>query len=164
MHQTAILFAPLAFLLNDKPNWIIAGLAMMVFILVGTFLFRDASFYSNAYILQDYGAVGAGPRVAFNVVAAAVFGLFLRRWSAQYDDFRLYLIMAFAVVVITPFVPYYQVAVDRLEYYLVPFQLAVVARVPALLPHRYRMMIISLIYAGYAAALGIWMNYSDLVH
>jgi hypothetical protein len=124
------------------------------------FLFKDLNFYENAYILQDYGAAGAWPRAAFNVAAALLFWRLAAHWSSRYTDYRLFVILALVTIIITPFVFFAQVAVDRFEYYLIPFQIAVVSRVPEFLSPRLRMTYMTVIYTGYAAALAVWLNYS----
>jgi hypothetical protein len=162
LHQTAIVFGLLAIFIRGRIRLLPAVGAGLLVVLVALFLFKDPDFYRNAYIQQDLGgAAGAMPRAAFNVTAALLFWRYSKPWAEQYpEDHRLFGIMAIAVVIITPFVPFAQVAVDRLEYYLIPFQIAVVARVPEFLPQRMRLTFTTIVLAGYAAALAIWMNFS----
>lgn len=162
LHQTAIVFAVLAMFIHGRIR-MLPALAAGAFVLgVSLFLFKDADFYRNAYVLQDQGgAAGAVPRIAFNVLAAILFWRFRKQWAAQYpSDYRLFSILAIAVALVSPLVGFAQVAVDRLEYYLIPFQIAVISRVPEFLSQRLRTPFVTFSYAGYAAALAVWMNFS----
>lgn len=162
LHQTAIVFAVLAMFIHGRVR-LLPALAAGAFVLgVSLFLFKDADFYRNTYVLQDQGgAAGAVPRIAFNVLAAILFWRFRKEWAAQYpSDYRLFAILAVAVAVVSPFVGFAQVAVDRLEYYLIPFQIAVIARIPEFLSQRFRTPFVALSCAGYAGALAVWMTFS----
>jgi hypothetical protein len=160
MHQTAIVFLILSIFIGERIRVIPILSAVIVFLLISIFLFKDVDFYRDAYISQDYGAAGAAPRIAFNIIAAFLFWRLSRRWQTHYTDYRLFSILAFAIALVTPLLVFAQVAADRLEYYLIPFQVAVISRVPDLLPARLKVIYTTVVYSGYSAALAVWLNYS----
>jgi hypothetical protein len=164
-HQTAILLAPLAIFIPGALVWSNRAVRVLatgvIVMLVLVFGFRDFAFYGATYVQQDLGgAAGALPRVAFNVVGAVLFFLTRRRWQATYPDSRLFLVLAALTILLTPLTPFLQVAVDRVEYYLIPFQVAVMMRVPEFLAPRIRLAYLGIVFSVYAAALAVWLNYS----
>jgi len=160
-HQTAIVLIPLAALIEGRSRAVLIFSVTVLILLILAFAFKGFEFYNEAYIQHDLGgAAGAIPRIAFNVMAAGLFFAFRKRWAAFYPDSRLFLVSAIMVIAIAPFLPFTQVAVDRLEYYLIPFQIAVVSRIQEFLPQRIRVAFMSIVFTGYAAALAVWLNYS----
>ena len=160
-HQTAIFLVPLAAFVRGRIRpapTIAAGIVLALLFYYGI---KDVDFYTRTYIAQDLGgAAGALPRVAFNVVAAGLLFAFRKPWAELYPDYRLFSVLAVLTIVLTPFVLFAEVAVDRLEYYLVPFQIAVISRVPALLPQKWAIPFTVTAFAGYAGALAVWLNFS----
>jgi hypothetical protein len=161
IHQTAILFALLGGFILGRIRIGPSILAGLVLAFVALFLLRDTEIYGARYIQGDASAAGAWPRAAFNVIAVALFWLFSKPWAASYpQDHRLFGIFAVATVLVTPLIPFADVAVDRLEYYLIPFQIAVIGRAPEFMSPRMRSIFTPLVIAGYAGALAVWMNFS----
>jgi hypothetical protein len=159
-HQTALIFVPLITFVDGKVSVIPTILSAILLASILFFALRDVGFYNTTYVLQDLGAVGALPRIGFNVSAAIVFLLVRKHWQSAYPDFLLFYILAIITLVMSPFVFFAQVAVDRLEYYMIPFQIAVLSRAPQFLPRRLGAAFTALVFAGYGAALAVWLNYS----
>jgi hypothetical protein len=166
MHQTSIVFILMAIFINHRVQAIPAVASAILLVAIVAYIFKDLGYYST-YILPDvnsalYAALGAMPRIAFNILAVALFWRFSRLWSAHYPDHRLYSILAAVTLGISPFLFFAQVAIDRLEYYLIPFQIAVIGRAPEFLQPSARAPFMLCVYGGYAAALAVWLNYSPL--
>jgi hypothetical protein len=84
------------------------------------------------YVEQQYASEGAGIRVAMNLIPAALFLLFAKRFGLDPDEIKLwrnFALAAFAALVLLYLSPSSTV-VDRLALYLIPLQLIVFARLP----------------------------------
>ena len=167
-HQSAILFLPLGLFIGGAQGPVsryrIALATGLVLVLVLVFGLKDTSSYNSAYIQQSADvdpAAGALPRIAFNVLAATLFLVFRKRW-VNYPEFRLFWIFSIIVIALMPLEPFFQVAVDRIEYYLIPFQVAVVMRTAEFFGVRTRAAYLAAVFSGYGFALITWLSLSPI--
>lgn len=158
-HQTSAAFLPLAWFMRGRVTALPVIVAGGIFVLLGIFVLKDSvSYYTDSYIVVSPEANGALPRVAMNVAASGIFYYFRKQWAERYDDYTLFSILALIGVPMALAVFAAPVASDRMSMYLIPFQIAVFARLPELLRSRNeRQAAVAGVFGLYAATLGIWL-------
>ncbi|HEY5106831.1 MAG TPA: EpsG family protein [Caulobacteraceae bacterium] len=160
-HQTAIVFVPLAIMIRHSRTLIFPIIVPLAGVVLVIFLFRGVEFYRDTYILQDLGgAAGGFPRIALNLIALAVFAAFRNYWAKEYGEYRIFAILSIIILSVTPLFVFAQVAVDRLEYYFIPVQIAVISRTAGVLPPRIAVPFKLVMFAIYAAVMGAWFHFS----
>ena len=96
-----------------------------------------------------------------NGVAALAFLASRRRWEERFGDTRFWVWLALVALASVPLVNLASTAVDRMSLYLLPFQIIVAARIPALIKDStVRAAVALLVVLAYAAVLAVWLNYS----
>lgn len=124
-------------------------------------LFRErAGDYVEFYIEGDrYQSSGAVLRGAVTAVAAGAMLLFRRQWRARYEDFALWLPFALVSLANIPFAFVSSTASDRIGLYLIPFQILVFSRLPALAPNVVAGQQVKLmILVAYLAYFYVWLH------
>lgn len=160
-HSSAVALAPMAvFIRRGRASpWIIGG-AASAFLAV-SILSNALDHYLYSYVQREYEAEGALYRLPLHAAAAAVVFSFRRRWFARFDDGRLYVIFACAALLTFPFAFLLPVMADRMSMYLLPFQVAVAARVPDLVAPRFRALAIIGVVLAYGVSLYVWLTYAN---
>lgn len=162
-HRSVAAFLLFAFFFDGRLRlWplVIAGLAFFV---LGVFVLRDAvSYYQESYVDTDIVATGALPRIALSVLAAVIFLIYRKRWSAWFDDGALFTLSALTICVMTLGSFNALPATDRMMMYLLPVQVAIFARLPLFMrtPQSRRQVAVG-VFALYTAVLFVWLNFSD---
>lgn len=161
-HSSAVALAPMAvFIRRDAPMspLIIGGLASGFLIL--TVLFNVLDRYLYAYVESAYEGEGALYRLPLNAAAGLAVLALRKPWMARFNDIRLYALLGLASWVVLPFAFFLTVVGDRMSLYLLPFQVAVAARLPDLVSRRYRGLVLMGVVAAYALMLFVWLNYAN---
>jgi hypothetical protein len=160
-HSSAVALAPMAvFMRRGRVSpWFVGGAASAF--LAFSILSNALDHYLYSYVQREYAAEGALYRLPLHVAAAAAVFLFRKRWFARFDDGRLYVILACAAALTFPFAFFLPVMADRMSMYLLPFQVAVAARVPDLVAVRYRSITILGVVLAYGLSLYVWLNYAN---
>lgn len=155
----AVMYLPAWFIHGRLAIWplIIGGL---VFFGASLFLRDAATYYQTSYVGTDIQASGALPRAALNVLAASLFFVYRKQWMERYDDGPLYTIMAGVILLMAPAVLFAAAATDRMSMYLVPIQIGIYARLPNLVPPRFRVPVMMGIYLSFAVLLATWLFFS----
>ncbi len=167
-HSSAIVFMPLAYF---GFNWrtqrlasffAVVGLALAVYLGYRTLHDRFSSFYDNYIESKHYSSQGALIRSSMTALAAAMFLGHWRRWGRAWNDRRIWLAFALAALAMVPLTFTASTAADRIGLYLIPLQLVVFARLPALQRTRGQHDVwVMAILAGYAASLGVWLYFGQ---
>lgn len=159
-HKTAVIVFPLVALAHPR-NRLTNLLVVVAFsVLLYDFFLKDAmeGFVEN-YIKAEYSSQGAAIRVIMNLVPAMLLFLFRKRFSfldPQYLVWRNFSLAAVALAVLLVVLPS-STAVDRMALYVIPLQIAVLTRIPALIsPGAGRAVII----AYSTAVMFVWLNFA----
>jgi hypothetical protein len=136
------------------------GFAGIFFAVAFAYIARNPDYEVARYTELNPESSGALPRLVFTFAAAVTFLFVRRRWSALYDDGALYLMLSLGTLLMAPLVFVFPSAVDRLDQYLTPLQIAVFTRLTSFLSIRLKTLAPVGIYALYALAFAIWMNFS----
>jgi EpsG-like putative glucosyltransferase len=166
IHSSAIIFFLLVpFCLKLRPG--VQMLTAFILALPGLYLLLTGSAADVAfsrYVQSDIEAAGANYRVALVFVTGLVFLFYLRRpWQHFYPyDFPLMLIGGFMMVGTGALLLLSSVIADRMGYYLVPLQAAMLARIPYLPIRSGRPLYFITPYAIFLAVFVGWMSFSSL--
>lgn len=155
----AVMYLPAWFINGRLSIWplIIGGL---VFFAASLMLRDAATYYQTSYVGTDIQASGALPRAALNVLAAGVFFFYRNKWMERYDDGPMYTIMAGVILLMAPAVFFAAAATDRLSMYLLPIQIGIFARLPNLVPFKFRVPVMVGIYFAFAVLMAVWLFFS----
>ena len=132
-HKTAIIVLPLVALSQTRNRFIMAGLGvLMAGMLYYLFLSSSIDRLLENYVEQQYESEGAAVRVAMNIVPAALFIFFRKRFAMDEDESKLWRNFAWAsfVALFMLYALGSSTVVDRLALYLIPLQLVVFSRLP----------------------------------
>lgn len=164
-HKSAIVVLPLvafSFTRNRTTTVLIAAVlgVALYYVFVQASLDRMVTNYED----QDYDSQGATVRILLNVVPALIFLLLPKRFAFSAFDRVLWRNFAYAALAsfVLLFVIQSSTAVDRLALYLIPLQIAILARLPSALsrnavPSGPAMLSV----IAYAAAIQfVWLNYA----
>ncbi len=166
-HKTAIIILPLVALTAVRHRVIIAVIvAVMGYALYNRFLEGGMDKLLTNYIEAEYSSQGAAIRVAMNLVPAAIFLLFQKRFlltEQQRKLWRNFSLAAFAMLALLFLLPS-STAVDRIALYIIPLQLVVLSRLPDAFPsaqgHRNVQLVIGVIL--YSAAIQfVWLTFAN---
>ncbi len=160
-HKTAVVGLPLVIFVGERSRFFDA-----LFIIASGILLWDI-FLSNAtdaffrvYVDQEYNSQGAAIRIAMTVIPATLFLLTRRRFSMarrEYTIWRNFSFAAFTLLLLLFVLPSSTV-VDRLALYILPLQLAIVARLPRL---GFGVGLGRLVATSYCFAVQfVWLNYA----
>ena len=159
-HRTAVVVLPLVVFAADRNRFmnLIAGLAACV-VLFDAFLSDSVDQFVRNYIEAEYSSQGAAIRVAMNLLPAAIFLLSSRRFQylpREHNIWRNFSLASFGLLVLLLVLPS-STAVDRLALYVIPVQIAVLARMPRAFDSTAMRVAI---FAYSAAVLFVWLNFA----
>lgn len=113
----------------------------------------------RAYFIVGYDSSGGMVRVLMNVAPSLLIVLFYKKFS-QFEDFRLWLMMAAASFFTLVSVFWLSAATDRFALYLAPIQVAVLTRIPVMIADPFlRTLVVFLIILMYSLVLFVWLNF-----
>ena len=159
-HKTAVIALPLVVFSSERNRLvnILAG-GLLIYMFYNSFLADSVDKFVRNYIEAEYSSQGAAIRVAMNLVPAMVYFLFRRRLGFSVRETRIWFFHSVAAVgllvllVATPS----STAVDRLAIYIMPLQIAVLSRMPAILGLRLGTIFV----VAYSLAIQfVWLNFA----
>ncbi len=160
-HTSALLVLPMA-LIGQKRGRLeqLTLLPAGAYLLYSGMLSERVEKYVSTYISRALKSQGAAIRVAMCVVPAIVFLLFRPRLRFEPGEAILWRNFSLAALVLAVllFVLPSSTAVDRIALYVLPLQMAVLARLPFILNSHNQAKILLLI--GSAAVLFVWLNFA----
>ena len=160
-HKTAVVVFPLAALAStrNRASNILVGLATS-FMFYDMFIGEAMEGFVENYIEREYSSQGAAIRVIMTVIPAFLFLVFRRRLQFPTQEdliWRSFSFATFGLLVLLIVLPS-STAVDRLAIYVMPLQLAVLARIPGTLLSHGGGKLIIIIYS--AAIQFVWLNFA----
>lgn len=161
-HKSAVLLLPIAALAASRHRLLTVALVVLSTGLLYYLLLADASeaLWAN-YVEAQYQSEGGLIRVIMNALPAVLLILFRRRLLPDTQERKLWLWIAVFALACLPLVPLASTAVDRVALYLIPIQLFVAARLPALARTiRWRTLLVIGLIGYYAAVLFVWLNFA----
>jgi hypothetical protein len=159
-HKSAVIAVPLvALALTDTKAKLLGVVALGV---VCYFVFVESSVDTlyDRYVTQQMQSSGAAIRVAMNLVPAVLFVLLRRRMGFSPAESRMWLgftLVAFGTAIALALSPA-STAVDRMALYVIPLQIAVLAKIPALSDERPSARVAIIAFA--TSVLVIWLNFA----
>jgi hypothetical protein len=164
-HKSAVIVLPLVALAAARNRFVIASL---LFVLAGLlyYFFVQSSFDRMVanYVQREYESEGAAIRVSMNVVPAALFLLFRRRFEMVPQQSKLWWNFSIAALGALALLFFIEgtAAVDRMALYLIPLQLVVLSHLPRVFSVQGRAssaVVLSVI--AYSATIQfVWLNYA----
>jgi hypothetical protein len=164
-HKTAVIVLPLVAVSSDRSRFV-NGLLVVVLGYGMYKLFLEASteeLYTN-YVEYEYSSQGAAIRVAMNLLPAALFLVYQKRFELPEWQRRLWRnssVAALGLLVLLAVLPSSTV-VDRLALYVIPLQLFVLSRLPDAFPSKGRrngqLVLLVILYS--ALVQFVWLNYA----
>lgn len=165
MHKTALVFLPFSLLVNGVRLNVsgVAAIALTVGI-GGAALVSATETYSYNYVgskvMQSDGGL---VRSLMNALAAVVFFGLRKSFKRLYRDYDFLRYMAALALLSVPLVSVASTAMDRVGLYLLPFQIAVVSRLPDVCGNSPLRFPTSLaIVLTYAMQFFVWLNFSPM--
>jgi EpsG-like putative glucosyltransferase len=161
-HKTAIVVFPIVAISSRGSR--LANFLILIFAsaaLYVLFLGSAMGGLINNYIDREYDSQGAGVRIAMNMVPAILLWLFKGDLGLKPDEFRIWRNFALVSLALTLllFVLPSSTVVDRISLYLLPLQIAVLARAALLGESRIAGTTAVLIYLF--AVQFVWLNFAD---
>jgi hypothetical protein len=164
-HRSAVAMAPLGIFLQQRRSFspLLIGVAATAFLAL--FITADAAdAYVYGYIEKEQEGTGGVYRLPLNALAGLLFLRFRKPWERLYGDSRLYLMLTVMSLAVVPLFFLWPVAADRMGLYLLPFQVAVMARLPDIFKGtRYVQPVMLAVVGLYASMLFFWLLYSNHV-
>jgi hypothetical protein len=164
-HKSAIVVLPLVALSAVRHRLVMIVLLAMLAVLLYYF-FIQASFdrMVTNYVEAEYNSQGAAIRVSMNLLPAAIFLLYPKRFNLPEQQEKLWRNFSIAAFVSLLLLFYLEssTAVDRLALYLIPLQLVVLSAVPVAFGQRGRPngQYVALVIAYSAMIQFVWLNYA----
>jgi hypothetical protein len=160
-HKTAVVVLLLV-LLRGRRNLLLNALlvAAMGFLFYDLLLEDSVGQLVENYLRVEYSSQGAAIRVAMCIVPAVLFFAYRNRldWPENEDHlWRNFSFAAFALLVLLLATPS-STAVDRIALYILPLQLAVLARLPGIVFSERQSRLLIVLYS--ASILFVWLNYA----
>ena len=165
-HKSSVVVIPF-FAVTATRNKFLSVLAfgLLSFIAFQLFLSDSLEQLNEAYLQRGYASSGAGIRVAMNVVPALVLLGFSRRFRFCSRERAFWSVCALAslAAVVALWVSPSSTAVDRVSLYLIPLQIAVLARLPLAFGHadRQNMLLVVAVIAYSLAVELVWLNFGQ---
>lgn len=164
-HKTAIVMLPLVYFGVNLGAGRLVRLAQVIAIMSGLFFTLREQFsvvdvlWANYVESDHYQSQGAVLRSVMSAGAAVLLFYYWKSWKALWPDRALWTTLSLASLAAVPLSFVASTAVDRMSLYLIPVQLVVFTRLPALQKTRGGVDIAIMgTVAAYAAALGIWLH------
>ena len=159
-HKTAVFVLPLVIFSNERNRLVnMLGGIIAIYMLYNSFLADSVENLVRNYIGTEYSSQGAAVRVAMNLVPAAIYFLSWRRLGFSDRERRLWFfhsVAALGFLVLLLMLPS-STAVDRLALYVMPLQIAILARMPMVLGPRAGTI---LVLAYSFAVQFVWLNFA----
>jgi len=171
-HKSALIMLPIAILARLRNPWWTAfwvGTTGILLYLLLLAEFTD-SLIQN-YVLAEYDSEGAAIRVSMNAVPGVFYLLYRNHLTEDNFERGLWVWIALLAVAFVPLlaVSPSSTAVDRVALYLIPIQLYVLSRLPALFPNNLRSLptygvvllcgLIQFVWLNFAAHAQYWIPY-----
>jgi hypothetical protein len=162
-HKSAIAVIPLVALGSARGKVMHAAimglLGLMIFYV---FVERGMAGFTASYVAQQYDAQGAAVRVIMNVIPAAIFLVFMKRFDISAADrvlWRNFSLGAFFTLALLFLVASSTIA-DRLALYLIPLQIFVFSRLPYAFPRKGKPepLLVLAVVAYSAAVQFVWLT------
>lgn len=168
-HKSALVAVPVIVLSEARYKFTVYGFGLVFGgILFASFIDAFLDNLLTNYVEGQMTSSGAGVRVAMNLVPAAIFLLFRKRFASAEQQLKLwsfYSVAALGVGIAYALSPA-STAVDRIALYLIPMQLFVFGRLPYAFPGRRGadkiLLILVIVYSG--AIQYVWLNYAENAH
>ncbi len=164
-HKTAIVAFPVVALATDRNRLINILIVFAGAVLLYDLFLGDAmdNFVQN-YIRAAYSAQGAAIRIAMNMLAAIVLWVARRRLGftqLEWKIWRNYSIASVGSLIFLIMSPS-SAAVDRISLYIIPLQVAVLARIPFMFKSR---LFGAVIVASYCFIVEfVWLNFAQFAN
>ena len=160
-HKTAVVTLPLVIFASNRNRLLnfIAGIALSL-LSYDIFLSESVDYLVKNYIDARYGSQGAAIRVTMNLVPAVIFLFKGKKLGFPLNEERTWRAFSLAAIalLIALFLSPSSTAVDRIALYIMPLQMAVLARTPALFGDR---RVGRYIIVAYAFAVQFtWLNFA----
>jgi hypothetical protein len=160
-HRTAVVLLPLMLLVYPRSRasdvLLVGALSLSLYVL---FLQDAVDQFQRGYLQSGYSSQGAAIRIA-QLGLAAIAYMAVRKWMKFTDLesrlWRNYTIVTFGVAVLLVITPS-STAVDRVSLYLMPLQLAVLARLPLAFNDSALVRLMVIAYSG--LVLFVWLNFA----
>jgi hypothetical protein len=162
-HSTVIVMFPVVAWSARGNRFVNAAIAISVGIMFyRMFLGHTMDRLIANYLDAAYSSQGALVRVSMNMLAATCFLLVGKRLGFSEHEYRMWrnFSLAAAVMMVLLAVLASSTAVDRISLYLLPLQLAVLARLPAL-NRRNSATTVMAVLAYVIAVQFVWLNYAQ---
>ena len=160
-HKTAVVAFPLVALASRRNRTINVFVAVTASILLyDIFLGESMEQFVDNYIEAEYSSQGAAIRVGMSVIPAAIFLLLQDRFGFSVEErlmWRNFSLAAFGFLVLLFTLPS-STAVDRLALYVMPLQLAVLARMPGTIMNATLGKFVIIAYC--LAVEFVWLNFA----
>lgn len=157
-HGSVLLMIPIC-LISYSTNNVQRAVLIVIALALGVYFFKDAfDIYAQRYSNEKIQSTGAVYRLAMNVLSAAIFLAFARRFAAPPHISKLWRnisLCTVALVLLLALVPS-STAVDRFLLYLFPLQFFVLSRLPTVASEdRHVAGQVTLLVIAYAALVQI---------
>jgi hypothetical protein len=159
-HKTAVVALPLVVFSSEKNRavGVLTGIIAIYFFYTA-FLADSVDKFVRNYIQAEYSSQGAAIRVAMNLVPATLFLFLQRRLGFADRERRIWFyhsLAAFGMLALLLMLRS-STAVDRLALYIMPLQMAVLARVPNVVGARQGTIMV-VVYS--LAVQFVWLNFA----
>jgi hypothetical protein len=167
-HRSAVILLPVVALAYSR-NRLQALVIGAVGCAVGYYILTRAEGLQNfqkIYIRQGLQSAGTAIRLGMNAVPALIYVFQSKRFSADEQERRLWLvfaIMALLSIVAGIFAPS-STALDRLALYIIPVQLFVFGNLPRAFPHTSVSVLTTLVLVYSATVEIVWFEFADNAH
>lgn len=164
-HKTAVLLLPIAALTATKNRFLIGAIVLVTFFVAYQVLLDDAvERYADAYLESEMQSAGAFIRLLMNVVPAAIFIGWHRRFAMPAVEVKLWKLFSLISIVLFLgfFVTAATTALDRIALYMIPLQLVVFSYFTDVFGRAGtgNRMIVLAVLCYYAAVLLVWLNFA----
>jgi hypothetical protein len=165
-HKSAVILIPLALFSGSKNRFIIFfGVCIVGTLLYVLLLQESVESLRQIYIEAEYNSSGAMIRIVMNVLPAAFYLWFRKRFDLPEAQRNFWSWMAWGAIVFVVLlvVSPSSTAVDRVALYWIPIQLFVWSRMPDALSSvgKTRALLVVAVVGYSAAVLLVWLFFSD---
>lgn len=160
-HKPSIIFIAFSFF-RPGGKILLQGLGVIVLLVLGAgaFIIEEAENYYKHYVEENMDSTGGPVRVLMNLLPVFILVGYWKKWGELFKDRWLWALIALLAIACVPLVFYASTAVDRMALYLIPLQLVVWSRYPALIKGRNnRKLTAQIIIIFYAMVLFVWVFY-----
>lgn len=159
-HKTAVVLIPLAVLVESKNRlWTVLWVGVVAILAFSGLMADNADSMWKNYVDAQMESQGALIRVLMDVMPAVIFLVFRDRWKISNSERVLWIWISLFSIACLPALAFTSTAVDRMALYLLPIQMYVFGRIPALAVTTYaRTRLVTAIVAYYAAVQWVWLN------